>query len=77
MPSIRRHLVWFLVAIAGAFSLGTVALSRGEAISALWIVVAAVCVYLIAYRYYSLFIADRVLGLDPSRKTPAHSLPLP
>jgi carbon starvation protein len=72
MPSIRRHLVWFLVAIAGAFSLGTVALSRGEAISALWIVVAAVCVYLIAYRYYSLFIADRVLGLDPSRKTPAH-----
>ncbi|MGF6525390.1 carbon starvation CstA family protein [Variovorax sp. PvP013] len=72
MPSIRRHLVWFLVAIAGAFSLGTVALSRGEAISALWIVVAAMCVYLIAYRYYSLFIADRVLGLDPSRKTPAH-----
>ena len=72
MPSIRRHLVWFLVAIAGAFSLGTVALSRGEAISALWIVVAAVCVYLIAYRYYSLFIAERVLGLDPGRKTPAH-----
>jgi len=72
MPSIRRHLVWFLVAIAGAFSLGTVALARGEAISALWIVVAAVCVYLIAYRYYSLFIAERVLGLDPGRKTPAH-----
>ncbi|UST53019.1 carbon starvation protein A [Comamonadaceae bacterium OTU4NAUVB1] len=72
MPSIRRHLVWFLVAIAGAFSLGTVALSRGEAISALWIVVAAVCVYLIAYRYYSLFIAERVLGLDARRKTPAH-----
>jgi carbon starvation protein len=41
-------------------------------VSALWIVVAAVCVYLIAYRYYSLFIADRVLGLDARRKTPAH-----
>ncbi|MDM0086274.1 MULTISPECIES: carbon starvation CstA family protein [unclassified Variovorax] len=72
MQSIRRHLVWLVIAIVGAFALGTVALSRGEAISALWIVVAALCVYLIAYRYYSLFIADKVLGLDAKRKTPAH-----
>lgn len=72
MHSIRRHLVWLVVAVAGAFALGTVALSRGEAINALWIVVAAICTYLIAYRYYSLFIATRVLGLDGSRKTPAH-----
>ena len=72
MQSIRRHLVWIVVALGGAFALGTVALARGEAISALWIVVAAVCVYLIAYRYYSLFIADKVLGLDARRKTPAH-----
>ncbi|MDP9898956.1 carbon starvation CstA family protein [Variovorax ginsengisoli] len=72
MQSIRRHLVWIVVALVGAFALGTVALARGEAISALWIVVAAVCVYLIAYRYYSLFIADKVLGLDAWRKTPAH-----
>ena len=72
MQSIRRHLVWIVVALVGAFALGTVALARGEAISALWIVVAAVCVYLIAYRYYSLFIADKVLGLDARRKTPAH-----
>jgi carbon starvation protein CstA len=72
MHSIRRHLVWLAVAVAGAFSLGTVALARGEAISALWVVVAAICCYLIAYRYYSLFIADRVLGLDGKRMTPAH-----
>ncbi|MDB5877362.1 MAG: carbon starvation protein CstA [Variovorax sp.] len=72
MQILRRHLVWLVVAIVGAFALGTVALSRGEAISALWIVVAAVCVYLIAYRYYSLFIADKVLGLDARRQTPAH-----
>ncbi|VTU32689.1 Carbon starvation protein A [Variovorax sp. PBS-H4] len=72
MHSIRRHLVWLVVAVAGAFSLGTVALARGEAISALWVVIAAVCCYLIAYRYYSLFIADRVLGLDGRRMTPAH-----
>ncbi|MBS0340410.1 MAG: carbon starvation protein A [Proteobacteria bacterium] len=72
MHNIRRHLVWLVVAIVGAFSLGTVALVRGETISALWVVAAALCTYLIAYRYYSLFIAERVLGLDGSRKTPAH-----
>lgn len=72
MHNIRRHLVWLVVAIVGAFALGTVALARGEAISALWVVAAAVCTYLIAYRYYSLFIAERVLGLDGQRKTPAH-----
>jgi carbon starvation protein len=71
MPNIRRHLVWFLVALVGAFALATVALGRGEAVSALWVVVAAVCVYLIAYRYYSLFLATRVLELDPKRRTPA------
>lgn len=72
MHNIRRHLVWLVVAIVGAFALGTVALARGEAISALWVVAAALCTYLIAYRYYSLFIAERVLGLDGKRKTPAH-----
>ncbi len=72
MHSIRRHLVWLVVAVVGAFALGTVALSRGEAVNALWMVVAAICTYLIAYRYYSLFIADKVLGLDGNRKTPAH-----
>ena len=73
MHSIRRHLVWLVVALVGAFALGTVALSRGESINALWIVTAAICVYLIAYRYYSLFIANKVLGLDGTRKTPARN----
>ena len=71
MPNIARHMIWLAVAIVGALSLAAVALGRGEAVSALWVVVAAVCVYLIAYRYYSLFIATRVLQLDPRRKTPA------
>ena len=66
-----RHLGWFFVALLGAFALAAVALGRGEAVSALWVVVAAVCVYLIAYRYYSLFLATKVLGLDGSRMTPA------
>ena len=69
--NLRRHLAWAGVAILGAASLATVALSRGETISALWVVAAALCTYLIAYRYYSLFIADRVLGLDAKRQTPA------
>ena len=65
-----RHLPWIALAIFGAGALGVVATVRGEPINALWIVAAAVSVYLIAYRYYALFIA-RVIGIDPSRPTPA------
>src|SRR5438105_8101312 len=71
VKKIAGHAIWILIAIAGAFALGTIALHRGESINALWIVVAAVAVYLIAYRYYGLFIASRVMGLDPARATPA------
>ncbi|WP_249671565.1 carbon starvation CstA family protein [Pseudomonas abieticivorans] len=66
-----RHLPWLLLAIVGACALGVVALRRGEAVNALWIVVAAVAIYLVAYRYYSLFIANTVMQLDPRRATPA------
>jgi len=71
ISKLRSHLAWAGVAIVGALSLAYVALARGEAVSALWVVVAAVCVYLIAYRYYSLFLATKVLGLDAQRQTPA------
>ena len=70
MNRIFKQLGWAALALAGAGSLGVVALQRGEPISAIWIVIAAVCVYLIAYRFYSLFIADKVLGLDARRMTP-------
>ncbi|WP_031374012.1 carbon starvation CstA family protein [Lysobacter antibioticus] len=62
---------WAALAVLGAFCLGTIALRRGEHINALWIVVAAVSIYLVAYRYYSLFIAEKVMRLDPTRATPA------
>ncbi len=62
---------WAALAILGAFCLGTIALRRGEHINALWIVTAAVSIYLVAYRYYSLFIANKVMQLDPTRATPA------
>ena len=64
-------LAWAALALLGAFCLGTIALRRGEQINALWIVVAAVSIYLVAYRYYSLFIATKVMQLDPTRATPA------
>ncbi|UZE03339.1 carbon starvation CstA family protein [Pseudomonas mediterranea] len=66
-----KHLAWFAVAVLGACALSVVALRRGESINALWIVVAAVAIYLVAYRYYSLFIANNVMQLDARRATPA------
>jgi carbon starvation protein len=66
-----RHIPWIMIAILGAMALGVVAVSRGEAVNALWIVVAAVSTFLVAYRYYALFIARKVMRLDPSRPTPA------
>lgn len=65
------YLVWIAVALLGAFAFGTIALAHGERISTLWIVIAAVCVYLIAYRFYSRFIASKVVQLDGLRMTPA------
>ncbi|BAV64734.1 carbon starvation CstA family protein [Sphingobium cloacae] len=66
-----RHIPWILIAIMGAVSLSVVAVSRGEAVNALWIVVAAVSSFLVAYRYYALYIARHVMRLDPARPTPA------
>jgi len=72
--TVASKLGWAALALAGASALGVIALKRGEAISAIWIVIAAICVYLIAYRFYSLYIADKVLGLDARRMTPANKL---
>jgi carbon starvation protein len=66
--------LWIAVAAFGAFALATVALHRGEQVNALWLVTAAVCSYAVGYRFYSKFIATRVLALDPQRATPAERL---
>lgn len=65
------RLPWLAVAGLGAVALGIIATGRGETINAVWLVVAAVCVFLIAYRFYSLYIARSVLRLDATRPTPA------
>ena len=67
----KNKLVWLIVAVIGAIAFGYVALNRGETINALWVLTAAICIYLIAYRFYSLYIADKVLNVDGTRMTPA------
>jgi carbon starvation protein len=62
---------WALVALLGAGALAVIALSRGEPVSAVWLLVAAVCTYAIGYRFYSAFLAARVFALDDRRATPA------
>ena len=74
MSKPARAFVWLAVAAAGALSIATIAIRRGEEINAMWLVVAAVCSYALGYRFYSKFIAARVLALDALRATPAERL---
>ena len=67
-------LLWGTVAVVGAAAVGTVAVHRGEPINALWLVVAATCCYALGYRFYSKFIAVKILALDGLRATPAERL---
>jgi carbon starvation protein len=68
------RLVWILVAVVGAASWTMLALVRGEEVSALWILFAALSSYAIAYRFYARWIARRVLQVDDTRATPAERL---
>ena len=72
--STLSKMIWVIVAIIGAVSFGILAVSRGEHVNAVWLVLAAICVYSIAYRFYSLFIAEKVFEINPRRLTPAHRL---
>src|SRR5229473_5818373 len=74
MKRIAKFLVWIAVAALGASALATIAWHRGEAISALWLVTAALCTYALGYRFYSKFLAAKVLALDAMRATPAERL---
>jgi carbon starvation protein len=71
MNNSGKYLIWAVLSVVGAFALGYIALNRGEQINALWIVVASVCIYLIAYRFYGRYIAKNVLAVDATRMTPA------
>ncbi len=74
MKRLLSLFAWLAVALAGAGALGAIALRRGEAVSGLFFVVGAGCTYLVAYRFYSAFLAAKVLALDGTRATPAERL---
>ncbi|MEN5168118.1 carbon starvation CstA family protein [Brevundimonas pondensis] len=71
MGKLKTALIFGAIAILGAIALAVIALHQGESISAVWIVVAALCVYAIAYRFYARYLAGKVMGLNAKRPTPA------
>jgi carbon starvation protein len=70
--SIRSKLLLAAIVVLGAVSFGVVALERGESVNAVWLLIAALCTYFIAYRFYALWIAYRVLRVNAARQTPAY-----
>jgi carbon starvation protein len=69
-----RVLMWILISALGALAIGVVAFARGESINALWLLTAALCTYAVAFRFYSAFIAAKVLSLNDARPTPAERI---
>src|SRR5215472_9424442 len=74
MRRIASIVIWAVISALGALAFGTLAWSRGETVSAAWLLIAAVCTYAVGYRFYSKFIVTRVFALDPTRATPAERL---
>ena len=74
MPKLVRVLLWLGVAALGAAGFAAIALSRGESVSAAWLLTAAICTYLVAYRFYSKLIAAKIFALDANRPTAATRL---
>lgn len=74
MNKLIKNAIWILIAVLGALAVSGIALNRGENISALWFITAALCVYAIAYRFYAAWIAATILIVDDTRATPAERL---
>lgn len=72
--SVKSMILWGIISLLGAAGFAVLALNNGETINAMWIIIAAICTYAVAYRFYSKFLAKKVFGLDDSRKTPAEIL---
>jgi carbon starvation protein len=73
-PSIWGRLLWAVLSLGAALSMGVIAENRGEPVNSLWLVIAAACTYLVGYRFYAGFLAARVMTLDNRRATPAERL---
>jgi carbon starvation protein len=74
MKQLGKVILWAAIALAGAGALAAIAFERREPLNAVWFVVAAVCTYLVAYRFYSAFLAAKIFALDDTRATPAERL---
>jgi carbon starvation protein len=74
MKKILQKCVWPFITLIGALAVGGIAINRGEPINALWLIIAALCIYSIGYRFYALWIASTVLVVDKTRATPAERL---
>jgi carbon starvation protein len=74
MKRLIKTVVWIVIAALGVLAIATIALRRGEQINAMWLVIAALCTYALGFRFYSKFIAAKVLTLDAMRATPAERL---
>jgi len=74
MKKILAHTLWAAIAIAAAFFLAGIAIDHGEPVNSFWLVLAAVCTYLVGFRFYAKFIAVRVMALNDQRATPAERL---
>jgi len=66
-----KKIGWIIISLIGAFAFALIALQREESINAIWFITAAICIYMVAYRFYSAWIATKVFVLDEFRKTPA------
>ena len=71
---VKKSIFWVIVVFLGTAAVATAAMANGEQISAFWLVAVAICVYALAFRFYSAWIATKVLAIDPGRKTPAERL---
>src|SRR5882724_5366925 len=74
MNKILGHVLWAAIAVAAAFFLGEIAINNGEPVNSFWLVLAAVCTYLVGFRFYAKFIAVKVMMLNDQRATPAERL---
>ena len=66
-----KKIGWIIIALVGAFAFALIALQREESINAIWFITAAICIYMVAYRFYAAWIATKVFVLDEFRETPA------
>jgi len=74
LPRFAGFVLWALVSVLGAYSVAVLAQDRGEPVNSLWLVTASACIFLIGYRFYSAFLAAKVMALDNQRATPAERL---